>query len=296
MYRTPRGQEAFNASMAALSASDGASPPASLFKGCARLECPLRLPAMAAGGWLPAGRLWVSPSEYVLIVQSPRQRSGRYQRHPFKRMKYFVFHEFINSSRNVDPYDTLSSHDDEVFVSFYMSKTRIDARGRRFVVVVQVAPYDVVSVHATNLDSLGPGIEVAKNVGEELEPLQGLAGIVVAEMVKSAAPHLEVVNHRGEEGLALLQAFDGRRQRLKQRQAATAVSLPFIATAAPRLAAAVEPLEALVRVPGASLPLPVAARRFVPLRTAAAGDMPVLLAPPRLVRASGTASPQASPR
>ena len=44
-----------------------------------------------------------------------------------------------------------------------MSKQWTDARGRRFVIVVQVAPHDVVSFHATDKGSAGPGMEVAKN-------------------------------------------------------------------------------------------------------------------------------------
>ena len=53
---------------------------------------------------------------------------------------------------------------------------------------------DVVSFHATDKGSAGPGMEVAKNYTDALEPLQGLAGILVATILKTAAPHLEVVN------------------------------------------------------------------------------------------------------
>ena len=106
-------------------------------------------------------------------------------------MRYFVFHEFHNSTRNTDPFDTISSHSGSVFVPFYMSKQWTDARGRRFVIVVQVAPYDVVSFHATDKGSAGPGMEVAKNYTDALEPLQGLAGILVATILKTAAPQLE---------------------------------------------------------------------------------------------------------
>jgi hypothetical protein len=95
-------------------------------------------------------------------------------------MKYFVFHEFQNSSRNTDLYDTISSHKDSVFVPLYMSKPATDAKGRRFVIVLQVAPYDVLSIHATNWGSAGPGMEVAKNASDPVEPLQNLAGILVA--------------------------------------------------------------------------------------------------------------------
>ena len=125
-------------------------------------------------------------------------------------MRYFVFHEFHNSTLNTDPFDTISSHSGSVFVSFYMSKQWTDANGRRFVIVVQVAPHDVVSYHATDKGSAGPGMEVAKNYSEALEPLQGLAGILVATILKTAAPQLEVVNHGGTEGLPMLNEYERR--------------------------------------------------------------------------------------
>jgi hypothetical protein len=199
-------------------------------------------------------------------------------------MEHLVFHEFINSSRNVDPYDTISSHDEEVFVPFYMSKTRTDARGRSFVVVVQVAPYDVISVHATNLGSAGPGIEVAKNAGEELEGLQALGGIAVAGMIKGAAPHLDVVNHRGEEGLPMLEAYEGRLKRIARRPSSSSITLPFTPADAIRMTLADERLEQIVLRPGASPPVPVAARGVVPVQSAAVQAEPVLVRPPTLVR------------
>ena len=73
MYRTNRGQEAFNQAMATLRATEGAPPPARLLQGCAYLKCPVTLPRLSARGWIPAGRLWVSPNDYVLIVHSPRR-------------------------------------------------------------------------------------------------------------------------------------------------------------------------------------------------------------------------------
>ena len=164
LYRTARGQEAFNDAMATLAATDGPTPTAPAFKGCVLLACNVTLPRIGATGWVEPGRLWVSPTDYVLLVASPRQTEGRgYRRRSARSMRTFVFHEFHNSSRNTDAYDTISSHRSAMFVPFYMSKQATDARGRRFVIVVQVAPYDVVSIHATNHGSAGPGIEVAKN-------------------------------------------------------------------------------------------------------------------------------------
>src|SRR5207244_13018933 len=127
------------------------------------------------------------------------------------------------------------SHSRSVCVPFYMSKQWTDAKGRRFVIVMQVAPYDVVSIHASNKGSAGPGMEVAKNFSDALEPLQGLAGILVATFVKAAAPHLEVVNHAGTEGLPMLSAYERRLATLRARPGAQIVVLPFVPAPAQRV-------------------------------------------------------------
>jgi hypothetical protein len=269
LYRTDRAQEAFNDAMATLKATEGPAPALKAFKGCAALECDLLLPTPGADGWIPAGRIWVSPSEYVLIVHSPRHRDERpYRRRTNGDMRYFVFHEFLNSTRNTDPYDTISSHGGSVFVPFYMSKQGTDAKGRHFVVVVQVAPYDVVSIHATDKGSAGPGIEVAKNTSDALEPLQALAGILVATIVKTAAPHLQVVNHRGNEGLPMLSAYERRLLGLRARPGGPAVALPFVPAAASRVATATGRFENLIAGRGESPDVPIAERGIVPLQAA----------------------------
>lgn len=281
LYRTGRGQAAFNDAMATLAATDSAPPHAQAFKGCTELKCNLALPSIGADGWIPAGRLWISPTQYVLVVHSPRLSAGRsYRRHAARAMSYFVFHEFHNSSRNTDAYDTISSHSGFVFVPFYMTKPATDSWGYRFVVVLQVAPYDVVSVHATNLGSAGPGIEVASNTGDEIEPLQALAGILVASIAKKAAPRLEVVNHRGSEGLALLEAYERRLERLRARPGAPAVTLPFVPAPAQRVAAATGELDALITRPG-QVPRYAGVPRLVgPVRLARRASQP---AEPQLV-------------
>lgn len=285
LYRTPRGQAAFNAAMATLRATEGAPPALAAFKGCKALDCPISLPSIGADGWLPAGRIWVSPVQYVLIAHSPRLAEGKsYRRRTYRKMEYFVFHEFNNTARNADPYDTISSHKDEVFVPLYMSKERMDARGRKFVTIVQVAPYDVVSIHATNMDSNGPGMEVAKNAGDEMEPLQGLAGIVVASMIKAAAPHLQVVNHHGNEGLPMLQGYEGRLERIKSRPASANVSLPFVPAASDKVATASGRLADLVRGNGPPPPIAVAQRGLVGSAARVSASEPVLVAPPVLAR------------
>jgi hypothetical protein len=202
-------------------------------------------------------------------------------------MRYFVFHEFHNSSRNTDTYDTISSHSGAVFVPFYLSKPAIDAHGRRFVVIVQVAPYDTVSVHATNYGSAGPGVEVAKNATDDLEPLQARAGVVLATVLKRAAPQVRVVNHRGREGLGLLEAYEARLAGLKSRRVASSLALPFVPARAERIASVSGPLADLITPRGASPRLAIAERRFVPPRAAIEPPAPspaqAEIAPPQLV-------------
>ncbi len=265
LYRTERSQIAFNDVMATIKATDSAPPKATAFKGCTALECELTLPALQADGWLPAGRIWISPSEYLLIAHSPRQRDPRFYRRRMQvDMKYFVLHEFQNSSRNTDVFDTISAHSGSVFVPLYMSKQTVDARGHQFVTVVQVAPYNVVSIHASNKGSSGPGMEVAKNGNDILEPLQASAGVLISTMIKSAAPHLQVVNHRGTEGLPMLQAYERRLAAVRSRGRATAVTLPFTAAALQRVASAEAGLGDLIQRRGVSPKIPIAQRGFVP--------------------------------
>ena len=307
LYRTERGQAAFNDVMATLKATDGAAPASGAFKGCEALQCNLSLPVLGSDGWIPPGRLWVSPTEYVLIVHSPRLRDGQsYRRRSSRDMRYFVFHEFHNSTRNTDPFDTISSHSGSVFVSFYMSKQWTDAKGRRFVIVVQVAPHDVVSFHATDKGSAGPGMEVAKNYTDALEPLQGLAGILVATIVKTAAPQLEVVNHGGTEGLPMLTEYQRRLQTLRARPGAPIVVLPFVPAQAQRVATATGRLEDLIVRRDASPLIPVAKRGIVPpkdetsepatvpVRSAslAADPVPTLIGP---ITAATRPAPQSEP-
>jgi hypothetical protein len=279
LYRTERGQQAFNDSMATLRATDGAAPPLAAFQGCAHLECNLALPSLSSGGWIPPGRIWVSPTDYVLIVHSPRLHEGQpYRRRDARQMRYFVFHEFHNSTHNTDPFDTISSHSGSVFVPLYMSKEWTDARGRHFVIVVQVAPYDVVSFHATDWGSAGPGMEVAKNMTEELEPLQGLAGIVVATILKTAAPQLEIVNHGGNEGLPMLRQYERWLATRKAHASAPAVVLPYVAARSERMAAAGGSLEDLIVRRGASPLIPIADRGIVP-KTALSTSAPLSAQP-----------------
>ncbi len=302
LYRTERGQAAFNDAMATLRATEGNAPAAAAFKGCSNLDCAITLPSPGADGWLPAGRIWVSPTEYVVLAHSPRQRAEQqYRRRPARGMRYFVFHEFHNSSRNTDLYDTISSHRSSVFVPFYMGKAATDAKGRRFVIVVQVAPFDVNSIHATNYASAGPGIEVARNAADPVEPLQNLAGVLVASMVKTSAPHLRVVNHRGNEGLPMLNAYEQRLTAIRQRTgaAAASIALPFVAASSQKVAAATGALSELFSGRGASPKIPVAQRVITPptfaragaaptfnhaVTSAPAAEAPVLLQPPTLVQ------------
>jgi hypothetical protein len=243
LYRTARGQEAFNQTMATLQATAGPAPTADRFNGCARLRCKLHLPAITRDGWLPSGRLWLSANEYILIVRSPRGGQSNYKRRSRRQMRVFVFHEFHNATRNTDVYDTVSSHRGRVFTPFYLSKPSQDADGRHFVVLVQVAPYDVVSRHAVNHGNRGPGIEVAKNRDEVLSPLQAKAGVVTAAFMEQAVPRIRVVHHRGAEGLGLLRAYLSYRKSSKNRR----IRLPFTEAKRSELSSARADLHDLVR-------------------------------------------------
>ncbi len=227
LYRTIRGQAAFNAAMATLKATHGPAPKPAAFVACPQLHCRLNLPTIPRSGWLPPGRLWLSPDRYILIAHAPRRPPAFVRRRSPRTMRYFVFHEFHNSTGNVDTFDTVSSHNRRVFVPFYLSKTQSDALGRRFVVLVQVSPYDVRSIHASNRGSAGPGVEVAKNRYEALEPLQSHAGVLLAAMVKHRAPKLRVVHHRGSEGRPMLRAYMARLKALRLVVRTKRVTLPF---------------------------------------------------------------------
>jgi hypothetical protein len=180
-----------------------------------------------------------------------------------------------------------------VFVPFYLSKTGIDARGHRYVVIVQVAPYNVVSVHATNYGSAGPGVEVAKNMTDELESLQERGGIVLASIVKRAAPQLRVVNHRGREGLAMLESYERRLDFLRTGHGRGTVALPYFAAQPSRIASVQGGLANLIVRPAQSRQLAVAERAFVPPRSTleqpdarrdVAMDEPQLVGPVQLAR------------
>ncbi len=245
MYRTERGQEAFNHAMATLRATEGPSPDPRAFAGCQRLRCPIAVPRIGSSGWIPPGRLWLSPDRYILFVQS--RRPGLNQRRPPSQMRIFVFHEFHNSTRNTDVFDTISAHRGSVFTPFYMSKAARDAEGRTFVTVVQVAPFDVVSRHATNHGNLGPGIEVAKNYRDQLEPIQSDAGIVIGHMISEASPALRFVHHRGIEGLPMLRAYQRWVQSVGTSKRTERVKLPFTPADRPDIATAAGTFETLLR-------------------------------------------------
>lgn len=291
LYRTERGQAAFNDAMAVLKATEGPTPQPKTFAPCPQLHCNLRLPEVSADGWLAQGRLWVSPSEYVIFVHSPRLPEGRsYRRRTVMDMRWFVFHEFHNSSRNTDMYDTISSHKSSVFVPFYMSKEATDAKGRRFVTVVQVAPHDVFSIHASNRGSSGPGIEVAKNMNEALEPLQAMAGVLVATMSRNAVPRLQVVNHRGSEGLGLVEAYEQRLSSLRAKTALPTVALPFVVAQPNKVQTASARFDELLGRRDGSRAVAMIDRGIVPRRPvwqaaslAAPASGPVLIEQPRPV-------------
>ncbi|MGI9522126.1 MAG: hypothetical protein ACR2PG_10805, partial [Hyphomicrobiaceae bacterium] len=216
--------------------------------------------------------LWVSTTQYVLFVRSPRPpRRSFYRRRNQRKMRVFVFHEFHNSTRNTDVYDTISAHRGSVFTPFYLSKPQRDPDGRTFVVLVQVAPYDVASRHAANHGNRGPGIEVAKNRGDKLFPIQAKAGIVIATILKQAMPRLRLVHHRGIEGLPMLRAYRQWKKSSRKR----ILHLPFAAVTRVKLAQAVARLDDLIMTPGSKV------RRPRPVDTVIAPPAPKLISAPR---------------
>jgi hypothetical protein len=175
-------------------------------------------------------------------------------------MRVFVFLEFHNATRNTDVYDTISSHRGTVFTPFYLSKPQRDANGYTFATLVQVAPYDVVSRHAANFGNRGPGIEVAKNRGDPLAPIQAKAGIIIATIIKRAVPHIRVVHHRGVEGLLLRHAYRRHRATATDR----VIRLPFVRASNDHLPFANARLGDLIHRPGQSRSSPRVAQ--LPLR------------------------------
>jgi hypothetical protein len=265
LYRTERGQEAFNATLATVHATHGPSPAATAFARCVDLACAFTVPPIGASGWIEPGRYWVGPDRYVIISHSPRRWASRHRR---SAMSVFVFHEFHNSSRNTDTFDTISSHSGSVFVPFYLTKTFRDVYGRQAVAIVQVAPFDVVSVHASNHGSDGPGVEIAKNVDEDLQPLQATAGVLLAALVTAAAPQLSVVHHRGDEGLPMLRAWEARMDAVGRPNVAR-ITLPFVPLSKPLETVTAASIDEIVLRRGATPRIPVAERGIVPRQVAA---------------------------
>jgi hypothetical protein len=121
-------------------------------------------------------------------------------------------------------------------------------------------------------------MEVAKNTAEPLEPLQGVAAIIITTIIKTAAPHLQVVNHRGQEGLPMLEAYRRRLEALRARAGGPSVTLPFVPAAPQRMmTAAAGSLAQLVAPHGTSPPLSIAERVMVPTRREAPQSEPAAL-------------------
>ncbi|MEL7544166.1 MAG: hypothetical protein AAGJ70_10355 [Pseudomonadota bacterium] len=308
LYRTKRGQQAYNHTMATLAATDVRPPSANAFSGCRDQLCSLKLPKIDARGWIPAGRLWTSPNDYILFVHSPRKIRGRkIRRRSSRTMRFFVFHEFHNSTRNTDVFDTISAHKFSVFVPFYIGKQGKDARGRNYVTVIQVAPYDVKSRHASNMGHRGPGVEVAKNKWESLPPLQSKAGVLLAAIVKQAAPRLKVVHHRYKEGLPMLRAYQARVKVLRAASSSRERTIPFTPARSRTVALISKPLNTIIRrkglkparrlaaLPGAKRPK-TAARTRVSVAPRVAVPVPAQAVRPVIARVSQVPEPQIARR
>ncbi|MEO0618269.1 MAG: hypothetical protein AAFZ01_03215 [Pseudomonadota bacterium] len=147
-------------------------------------------------------------------------------------------------------FDTISAHKFSVFVPFYIGKQGKDARGRNYVTVIQVAPYDVKSRHASNMGHRGPGVEVAKNKWEPLPPLQSKAGVLLAAIVKQASPRLKVVHHRYKEGLPMLRAYQARVKALRAAGSSRERAIPFTPARSRTVARISQPLNTIIRRKG----------------------------------------------
>jgi hypothetical protein len=104
----------------------------------------------------------------------------------------------------------------------------------------------------------------AKNGNDALEPLQASAGVLISTMIKTAAPQLKVVNHRGTEGLPMLQAYERQVAAARGRGQSSAVTLPFVPAALQRVASAEAGLGELIQRRGVSPKIPIAERGFLP--------------------------------
>jgi len=156
-----------------------------------------------------------------------------------------------------------------------------DTLGQGFVMLIQVAPHNVVSRHAANFGNRGSGIEVAKNYGEKLSDLQAKAGIIIAAMVKTAAPKLRVVRHRGKEGLPMLRAY--QRWARVSRSGPT-LKLPFVPAERTRVARATAAIADLIWTGRTRAPALVASAAPAPRTTLPPSTGGAIAAPaPRLV-------------
>jgi hypothetical protein len=107
-------------------------------------------------------------------------------------------------------------------------------------------------------------MEVAKNPAEPLAPLQGLAGILIATMVKTAAPHLQVVNHQDVEGLPMLNAYEARLAMLRAHPGMATIALPFVPAAERQVAAATGELDELMARRNGPAPVALSEREVRP--------------------------------
>ena len=294
LYRTERGQEAFNHAMATLRATDSASPAPRAFGGCVGLECNLSLPAIGADGSIPAGRIWISPTDYVLIVHSPRLREARATA-AAPSATCATSCSTSSSTARTTPIPTHHLRPQRQRVRAPLHGQTMDRRPRPALRHRRAGrPLRRRQPAPTDKGSAGPGIEVAKNTSDELQPLQALAGVLIATIAKVASPQLAVVHHRGVEGLPMLNAYKRRLAILREQPGAPTVALPFMPAHPERVARAAS-LHNLIAPRDGSAAIPVASRAFLPPRdtivsatepmratSAGADPVPVLIAPLRL--------------
>lgn len=137
--------------------------------------------------------------------------------------KYIVQHEFRNKGGEKSIERTIRSHQNAkgdrfgVYVDFYVSEPveRLSS-GKIGVKIVQIKPVWEYSIHASNLNSAGIGVEHAKNANDSFDVLGLLADAVLTDALKQWKPDLKILPHwaGGTEGAGIATFLNQREARL----------------------------------------------------------------------------------
>lgn len=171
-------------------------------------------------GWLPEGEL-VPGVRIVREEWAGRPHKGRLR----DDNSIFVFHEtqvigskgepIDDARRIIDSWKSATGGRRGVYTPLMVSKTQIDREGKPYVEVIQIAPIQEYSAHASRLGNQnGSGVEVAMQQGDIPEPMQVKAAAAIADAVKGWKPDIRFVNHQDPEGLAMKNVIAAREARL----------------------------------------------------------------------------------